>query len=174
MIEIFDDLIPYSYLEDIQNYFLNGNAPWTFMPSMTYGEEEGDMESFGLSISICNHGRFEQTYQATLLKGLLYTILEQTGQKQIFRSRIDMTLYNPDGYRHEVHTDLPDNMKNITTIFYVNDSDGDTLIYNDTGHLLKAVKPRKNRLLVFDGSLPHTGHSPSNHKSRVLINTNCM
>ena len=109
MIKIFDDLIPYSYLEDIQNYFLNGNAPWTFMPSMTYGEEEGDMESFGLSISICNHGRFEQTYQATLLKGLLYTILEQTGQKEIFRSRIDMTLYNPDGYRHEVHTDLPDN-----------------------------------------------------------------
>ena len=85
-----------------------------------------------------------------------------------------MTLYNPDGYRHEVHTDLPDHMKNITTIFYVNDSDGDTLIYNDTGHLLKAVEPRQNRLLVFDGSLPHTGHSPSNHKSRVLINTNCM
>ena len=84
MIKIFDDLIPYSYLEDIQNYFLNGNAPWIFMPSMTYGEE-GDMESFGLSISICNNGMFEQTYQATLLKGLLYSILEQTGKEEIFR-----------------------------------------------------------------------------------------
>lgn len=171
MIEIVDNLIPQKYLKDIQDYFFSPNAPWTFMQSMTYGEKE-DPQSFGFGMSICNNGMFDNTYHATLLKGLLYTILEKSGKDSIFRSRVDMTLYNPNNYKHDVHVDLP--MDNITTIFYMNSSDGNTMIYDNSQNLLKEIEPIENRLLIFDGMLPHTGHSPSNHKSRILINTNCI
>ena len=108
-------------------------------------------------------------YQATLLKGLLYSILDKTGKKTIWRSRIDMTLYNPNNYRHEIHTDLE--IPNTTCIFYVNDSDGDTVLHEKG--MARSVEPKANRLLMFDGDIAHTGHSPSKHKNRVLINTNC-
>ena len=32
----------------------------------------------------------------------------------------------------------------------------------------------ENRLLIFDGNLPHTGHSPSKNKFRILINMNLL
>ena len=120
-------------------------------------------------MNICQQGNFAQNYQATLLKGLLYSILDKTGKKTIWRSRIDMTLYNPNNYRHEIHTDLE--IPNTTCIFYVNDSDGDTVLYEKG--MARSVEPKANRLLMFDGDIAHTGHSPSKHKNRVLINTNC-
>lgn len=172
MISVYDNLIPTPYLKEIQDYFINGQSQWVYMPSMTY-TEDSPLESFGFSISICNNGIFSNTYQSTLLKGLLYTIQEKTNKEKILRSRMDMTLYNPNKYRHDIHTDLPSSYNNITTIFYLNTSDGDTLIFDyDKTTLLKSVTPIENRLVVFDGNLPHTGHSPSKNKNRILINTN--
>ena len=58
-------------------------------------------------------------------------------------------------------------------IYYVNESDGNTLLKDPVeGHGFMQVEPKANRLLVFDGSIEHTGHSPSEHKQRILINAN--
>ena len=169
MIQLWDNFIPDAYLKDIQDYFLRGDAPWTYLPSVTYDKDTEDVQSFGFGMNICQQGQFAQNYQATLLKGLLYSILDKTDKKTIWRSRIDMTLYNPNNYRHEIHTDLE--IPNTTCIFYVNDSDGDTVLYEKG--MARSVEPKANRLLMFDGNIAHTGHSPSKHKNRVLINTNC-
>ena len=172
MLEVYDNLIPKNYLKDIQNYFLHGNAQWTYMPSMTYGDSDSDLDSFGFSIGICDGGIFQNTYAATLLKGLLYHIQEKTNRNKILRSRIDMTVYNPVGYRHDIHTDLPKEVDNITTIFYLNNSDGNTVLYDSKSSPMKEVEPIENRLMIFSGDIPHTGHSPSKSKCRVLINSN--
>mgnify|MGYP006265753171 FL=1 len=93
MIQLWDNFIPDAYLKDIQDYFLRGDAPWTYLPSVTYDKDTEDIQSFGFGMNICQQGNFAQNYQATLLKGLLYSILDKTGKKTIWRSRIDMTLY---------------------------------------------------------------------------------
>ena len=64
-----------------------------------------------------------------------------------------------------------------TTIYYTSDSDGDTVLYNETEEsdqytVMETVTPKKNRLLIFDGKRFHTGHSPMLHQNRVLINSN--
>ena len=43
MIELWDDWIPEAYLKDIQDYFLRGDAPWTYMPSVTYDKDTDDI-----------------------------------------------------------------------------------------------------------------------------------
>ena len=68
---------------------------------------------------------------------------------------------------------------------YFNDSDGDTIVYNEQSPTVKIpnetltnltekkrISPRENRLLIFDGSFIHTGHSPTNHRRRILLNCN--
>ena len=64
-------------------------------------------------------------------------------------------------------------------ILYMNDSDGDTVIYKETEENLDgnyesiySLSPKKNRLLLFDGSYYHTGHAPSGHNNRILLNFN--
>ena len=63
MMEVFDDFIPESYLKDIQDHFLRGDAPWTYLPSVTYDKYKGDdLESFGFGMHICRQGNFVQSY----------------------------------------------------------------------------------------------------------------
>ena len=84
-----------------------------------------------------------------------------------------------DRYIHPPHIDVP--QKHIASIVYVNDSDGDTVIYDHKQEWAKSypqsmpikqrIAPKAGRMVLFDGSYVHTGHSPSEHQTRILINT---
>ena len=92
-----------------------------------------------------------------------------------------MTMYNPNQHMHEPHIDV--NEPHVAAVYYVNDSDGNTVLYKQRSEVndrstfpeqldvLIEVEPKANRLLMFDGSLIHTGHSPSKTNSRVIINS---
>jgi len=74
----------------------------------------------------------------------------------------------------------------MTSIFYINDSDAPTIIYDqmrlygDVEQPLKVVKltvkervyPKENRLVLFKGNHVHTGMCPTTSSCRILINTN--
>ena len=52
------------------------------------------------------------------------------------------------------HTDP--NIEHTVMIYYVNDADGDTILFNDHGDIMKRVI-KKGRVLMFDGSILHGG-----------------
>ena len=68
------------------------------------------------------------------------------------------------------HLDLKE--KHSALLYYVNDSDGDTIIYEDVkkNKIKKTVKPKQGRMVIFDGSYWHTGSQPRNN-IRCIINT---
>jgi hypothetical protein len=80
---------------------------------------------------------------------------------------IDMRLQqdgSPDGFRVEFpHTVI---------IYYVNDSDGDTFLFNSNGTEMTRVEPKKGRFLIFDGQIYHAGSFPIHHLDRIVINYN--
>ncbi len=69
-----------------------------------------------------------------------------------------------------------------TAIYYVNESDGDTLIFNERGmdyimeekeiSIKKRVKNKKGRIVMFNQSLLHCGMTPFKSDYRVVINYN--
>ena len=100
-----------------------------------------------------------------------------------------MTTRTPNKeYIHAPHVDFKYDYPHIACIIYMNDSDGDTIIFNETSEnystekldktsiddltIKKRVQPKKGRVLLFDGSLIHTGCSPYNNKNRILLNSN--
>jgi hypothetical protein len=109
-------------------------------------------------------------------------------RKNIIRSRFDMTVYNTNKIMHLPHVDIEEPyISNITTILYITDNlDCETVIFDkkiskkedkknlDIAKLkvLKKVQPKQNRLVIFDGSYLHTGHSPIYENKRILINSN--
>ena len=69
------------------------------------------------------------------------------------------------------HIDV--NYDHFVMLYYVCDSDGDTLIYNeqvksDTYTLQRRVTPKKGRVVLFDGSYYHTAEQPLNNISCVV------
>jgi hypothetical protein len=178
MINIIDNLVPKPYLRDLQSYFLHDNCEWFFNGNLTDDQYKQSLGSFGFTMDIHWNGRFVSNFVGTFTRGLVFTAQERVEEliqqpQQIVRVRSDMTMYNPSNHRHELHTDFPE--EHMTAIFYMNTSDGNTLLFDRDGkELIQEVEPIENRLVIFDGLMQHTGHSPSKHKSRVLINMNFM
>jgi len=177
MIKVIDNLISKPYLKDLQSYFLGSNSEWVFSDNLTT-KEQGGLDSYGFNIPLHWNGQFISNFVGTSIRSLVFTAQEHVenfvdGPQQIVRARADMTVYNSNQYRHELHTDFP--YEHVTAIFYMNTSDGNTLLFDRDGKkLIQEIEPIENRLIIFDGLMQHTGHSPSKHKSRVLINMNFM
>jgi ectoine hydroxylase-related dioxygenase (phytanoyl-CoA dioxygenase family) len=81
---------------------------------------------------------------------------------------------NTHGMPHVDLTNITEPL--LTAIYYVNESTGDTLIFDQkfgqsAPLTVKArVPPVKGRLVVFDGALLHAGNTPRTNAPRVNIN----
>ena len=68
------------------------------------------------------------------------------------------------------HTDQ--SYPHLVFLYYANDSDGDTVFYEqDQKTEITRVSPKKGRAVIFDGSIPHSGSTPTKSE-RVTININ--
>ena len=181
---VYDDFVSPSYLEDIQRACDPASTPWYFQGSQSLEKyDDALIEDFGFSIGLLppwQPDKFEDTPIATLIKPLIYRIKDIAKADHILRCRLDLTVLH-DNYLHPPHIDI--DQPHVACIVYVNDSDGDTVIYDhktkwaktycETGNLpiKERIAPKAGRMVLFDGDYLHTGYSPSKHQTRILINT---
>ena len=93
-------------------------------------------------------------------------------EKFIYRIKCNLLFPTHSGRKHlPPHTDYQKG-KHSVILYYVNDSDGDTFLFNDDMTVRKRVSPKKNRALYFDGSITHAASNPKNSDSRFVININ--
>jgi len=76
---------------------------------------------------------------------------------------------------HTAHVDSK--MPHWALIYYVHDSDGDTIIFDqefgkEFDHLTikQRVTPKQGRAVIFNGKYFHTSSSPREHKIRNVLN----
>lgn len=70
-----------------------------------------------------------------------------------------------------IHQDMKVSGDYISVIYYVNDCDGDTIVYDDDKNTVAARStPSRNACLIIDSKLWHRSSVPKNNKRRVIIN----
>ena len=124
------------------------------------------------------------------VKPILYFFAEKTNVfvKQVLRVRLRLTFQHPDREKflfNKPHTDLPDhNGPYKTLVYYINDSDGDTFIFDkffnkeDSRNVLKDIDkkiilqhtPKQGSAVYFEGHQYHAGNTPIKYKHRYVIN----
>tara|TARA_B100001996_G_scaffold22916_1_gene18078 strand:- start:218 stop:769 length:552 start_codon:yes stop_codon:yes gene_type:complete len=177
MMEIIDNFLEEEYFNHIQSKILHADHPWYYMDNISISKEMTTRETYlryGFNYSLIEPDHKE--YNLGELNKFIYDVSIAANANVALRSRMDMTTNRGKSYKLEPHVDF--RYPHITTIFYVNDSDGNTIIYNqqygDDSELTikQEIQPIANRLLIFDGLHIHTGHTPSKHNRRILINSN--
>jgi hypothetical protein len=187
MYEVIDNFLPRPYFEELKDLLEGHNFPWWYKKNITYPSHKDEcLGNFGFDNFAINDGEVQHNDFALRLSGFLGQLLQVTKMSKVFKCRSDMTLYSPEKYQHTPHVDLWGN--HMACILYITNSDAETVIFNekcysyeqyitmDLSNLtVKAeIVPKENRLLFFDGTLLHTGHSPSQYRHRIIINTDLL
>jgi hypothetical protein len=102
---------------------------------------------------------------------------EKTGMKikQLLRAKFNL-LTQRDITEEEnnkaIHTDCQPEFpgKYISMVYYVNDSDGDTVLFDDDLNEIERCTPACGSATWFDSKIKHTATVPKHHKNRIVIN----
>jgi hypothetical protein len=176
-ITIVDGALPPSLADEIENLILSKTYPWYFFPDITYGN---DTDRGDITISGHQHNYFDIEHGGILSNNFGYVhsiphiIFDKIGYKkrpQLIRAKsfMHLPLVKPQKYLHD-NCHIDSNVPHIVCLYYVNDTDGDTFIC-DIDKKLRRISPKKNRAVIFDGSLYHASSLPTKNK-RIIININ--
>jgi 2OG-Fe(II) oxygenase superfamily len=93
----------------------------------------------------------------------------------IVRCKLNMNVIDLR-FEEKYHTPHIDNghEDQITAIYYVNDSDGDTFFFDNKGQVTERITPKKGRLVWWKGRIFHAKSSPTKSISRVVLNFNLL
>ena len=190
MIRVIDDFVNAGYYEAIESGVLT-NFVWSWNSTISGGTSN----LFGFSHGIFDAGQSSSRFYEFLLPIFIQAKAETTA-KVLLRARGDMTVNSGEQITYEPHIDMPGHKEHINMIFYIGDSDGDTIIYKEKFEPVEVlgeapsglqdskyevpktlteeqrISPKANRLVIFNGEHWHTGQSPINHTRRVILNLN--
>ena len=186
--KIIDNFLSKTYFKNISGQINNSKFEWNYMDCVTLSVSSTQFNEYGFSHNFLDTNGITGPWDpatreirfSPFIEPLLFQILDVTDCDDILRARADMVTWSgKEDFIHPPHIDF--HFPNTAAIFYVNESDGDTIFYNvkpeDVPNYkdLKEydrVSPKANRLVIFEGDLLHTGCSPTKHKNRILINSN--
>lgn len=191
---ILDDIIDIETQDAIEKICLSDSFGWIFNPTTAYSKE--DLDQYNLPASFFKdsidspyftHTLWNEYGRNSYLFNHFIPLLDviPVNINRIIRFKINLTLPlakpGPDT-RSIPHVDYVANPEDkITTcIYYINDSDGDTFIFNEPfehkGELTikQRITPKRGRLVLFDSSLLHSGNNPRDNNCRITANLNLL
>jgi hypothetical protein len=106
--------------------------------------------------------------------------LNTTTPNSIMRGHVNLTTPQYGWSKENLgfpHIDT--NESHIVALFYLDDADGDTTLYNEIGPdipqeftVYKSINPEPNKLLLFDGLRFHSANPPLSSRKRIVVNLN--
>jgi hypothetical protein len=171
-----------TYMQIIDNFLTNhqwlsiysaldsGNFPWYLNKDTSY---EGD------NYRQTTH-TFYKNYQVNsswfnLIEPLIVEFENQTSHRiqNLIRIRSNLLfnrLIDEETKQKVIHQDMVD-PNHISLLYYLNDSDGDTIMYQDDKETeIRRVTPKANRAVIFDSRIWHTAELPIKNQTRQVVN----
>jgi hypothetical protein len=174
MIKVIENVIAKKEQENIKNLMLGKHFPWYYLNDVSL-KDNPDERKPGLAHHFIFNGQPSDYFKH--IENLLVKTAKKLKLKKISilqsRGFLQFPLSNnivKDKYIDSPHLDLVE--KHLVFLYYVNDGDGDTIVYKDKNlKIKKRVKPKQGRMLIFSGDYWHSGSQPTKDV-RCIINTN--
>ena len=175
ILEVFDDIIPLP-LQNYIEYLLTQNSGfnWKLNNNLSGVKNSSDEIGFASPLRNLEHNSYEngnnifKHYDSLISPLYFFTNYYNLIVKEVLVARSFLQLPSTKSTPQAPHTDL--SIPHFIFLYYVNDSDGDTIFYGEDGATeIQRVSPKKGRIAFFDGAIIHAGSSPSKTK-RAIIN----
>ena len=180
MYKIYDDCISKKITDKIEKTLLDGEYLWRFSNHTVHKEVPDPQMSHIIGMFHPFGGGFIKSDFFYLVENLLSEIEKNTDieleDRVLYKARSTILFPNAVGQKKEseIHIDFLDNQSTrINILYYANESDGDTILYEkDAKTIMKRISPKKGRFVCFSGDIPHCASSPTESYKRVVMNIN--
>lgn len=183
MIKVFDDVFSEEEITQIENTFIK--MPWFLSTAEGYRtvsdnvfEEYTDnntIEGVQFTDFIFSDGKpNSQIYPTAAFILEQFCIRKQFPISKLIRIKANLQVQQPRA-EHEYNTMHVDGYEShLVLLYYVNDTDGNTIIFDDKRQIKERIVPKRGRCLLFSGNQLHAGQPPTSHKTRIVINYNFL
>ena len=110
-------------------------------------------------------------------KSLLYFFEDRTGIeiKNIIRLKVNLkpltNIYSEDDINASIHKDMHEDNNYISIVYYINDSDGETIIYDkDKKTIIESMTPISGGCIYFNSNYWHRASPPKETNKRLVVN----
>jgi hypothetical protein len=179
--EVVEDVLGINAYKQILNSIDNSNFPWHYKQNVHYPHlSSSDIASHGfLHIFYWDEQPRSQYFDLAL--NILLNICDKLNYNfdQIIRMHAALTLNVGKQHYGFPHTDMGEssdfwnNKKWKTVVYYLNESDGDTVLYNGKD-IFKKISVKKNKAIIFDGQTYHSAMLPMLNPYRITLNFNFL
>jgi hypothetical protein len=165
MFKVVENCISKSNQNNIKEimFGLQRNFPWYFAPDVSYDEGEQQrpalFHDFVLKKYNINSDFFNMVKPIVKDKNVIQA-------RSILQLPLNKKLLNKSFDTPHVDSEEP----HLVYLYYVVDSDGQTLFLKNK-KVIKKIKPKQGRLVIFNGNIYHTAEQPEKGK-RCVINFN--
>jgi len=187
MVAIYDNVLDTNLLNTLKDEVMGEEFPWHYISSSAFDVEVQDSLDQGSFSHIAYTRGTDIPSTGNLFLEVANQCLKYTGDSSYDIERVRLGFHTWKGTESVVngaHVDA-DDLPHIGGLLYLNDSDGDTIIYEQEHSLGKdssiehdvftekiRVSPKSNRLVIFDGYHFHASSSPTKHPTRYVLNIN--
>jgi hypothetical protein len=186
MFQVYDDIIPIEFQNNIKEALFSNQFPWYYLADTTYADTPSSRAR-----PCFTHWYYTKNQPSSPASGIVsdltniitshinfgsYSIVQARSFMQLYLNLSEKELHTTD----PLHIDL--DFPHTVFIYYVTDSTGDTVLskhhkYDFDAHpkpeeceIMERITPKQGRVLVFDGSIWHTAFQPNTQQSRCIIN----
>ena len=191
--KIIDNFIPKEYIDNLYNTITYSNFEWflhqstihrrnsitDYKAGVVYDGKTQDSPQF--VHPFFDEGEFHPFFD--LVEPFkLYMEDHNIFPKRLIRIKANMMMREPDfplNHYNTPHTDIKDidSDKIYSLLYYLNDSDGDTFIFNEVGitipdklTIAHRVTPKQGRAVIFKSNQFHASSPPIDSLKRMVIN----
>lgn len=175
--------------DELEKFLLGDSFPWYYHDGTVYLEDPNVREDTKTKDTpFFSHifyvdGRVNSAFYEGIAVPIIRELEERTEKPymdRLLRVKANLTYKQegyPEGFYHTPHKDY--DIPHEVMIYYVNDSDGDTLLFNEDPNEMfgfeeftihQRMTPRKGDTFFFNGRYYHAGVPPKITNARVVIN----
>ena len=170
------NLLDEDYAKAIRNLVDNNSFPWYFYDNIVSGKKNEvsgfiHMLFFNTEVESTGFDFFKPLIKTFVDKAKDYNIIVKSLHRIQINLMVSQDLTNEKKTNNK-HVDMNKECpgKFISFIYYIDDSDGDTIVYDDNNNEIERVTPKRNACLFFNSKNLHEGTPPIKSKKRMVIN----
>ena len=185
-----DNFLPLEEQDNLLKKFTHQSFPWGFSLDSVYAinGDPNNLGAIGFFHNLMFNGE-QRSEDLPLAWPVMEAFQNAIGNRLVItkmgRIRVGLFTKHPDSTPHGPHTDAT--FPHWTAVYYVNDCDGDFVLYNETYEdyteteiittqpkltVKHICKPAKGKLIAFNGKFYHSSSYPTSSPYRLAITFN--